>query len=204
MQLLRGVPEKMEYGEVVDESDQEKDVKKMLFSHSFAHEGSRSFRTENELAATRSRASSTYSLDLTIRIAMLYNYEPMEVVKKTASAVRKMMLQWTVTASSERWGQSSELVQVQNVSVVSKGKALLSGVSFDVMKGETVGLAGEGRRALMLAIAGLIKPYSGSVQLRGADTYSNRDEAKDLRMMYFVMVQSHMRSIHVYPYTPSH
>jgi len=179
MQLLRAIPEKMEYMDVVDESDQEKEVKKLLFSHSFAQEGSRSFRTENELAATRSMGSSTYSLDLTIRIEMLYNYEPMEVVKKTASAIRKLMLQWTVTASSERWGQLAELVQVQNVSVVSKGKALLSGVSLEVMKGEIMGLTGEGRRALILAIAGLTKPYSGSVLLGGADTYSQRDEVKD-------------------------
>ena len=50
----------MEYTEVVDESDQEKEFKKLLFSHSFAQEGSRSFRTENELAATRRFTSPTF------------------------------------------------------------------------------------------------------------------------------------------------
>lgn len=181
MQLLRTIPEKMEKLDIVDESDQEKDVRKFMFAHSFAQEGSRSFRTENELIATRGRGSSTYALDLTIRIAMLYNYEPMEVVRKAASAVRKLMLQWAAAPSSERWGQTEEVVRAEGVSVVSGGKAILRRINLNVNSGEIVGLVGEGRRALLLAIAGLTKLFEGSVLLRGMDTYSKREEAK--RMM---------------------
>jgi ABC-type Na+ transport system ATPase subunit NatA/ABC-type lipoprotein release transport system permease subunit len=178
-QLLHTIPEKMEFKEIVEDSDQEKEVKKLIFSHSFAQEGSRAFRTENELALTRSRGSSTYSIDLAIRIAMLYNYEPMEVIRKTASAVRRLMLQWAATPSSERWGQAPELVRIEDLGVASNGKLLIKGVSMDVMKGEILGLAGEGRRALILAIAGLCKPASGSVTFGGIDTFSRRDEVKD-------------------------
>ena len=177
-QLLRTIPEKMEFKEIVEDSDQEKEVKKLLFSHSFAQEGSRAFRTENELIVSRSRGLSTYSLDLAIRIAMIYNYEPMEVVKKTASAIRKLMLKWTATPSSERWGQQAELVQVENLSVDLHGKALLRRISFDVMRGEIMGVAGEGRRALILAIAGVCKPSGGSVLVHGIDTYSRRNDVE--------------------------
>ena len=45
---------------------------------------------------------------------MLYNYQPSEVVKKAASAVRKLMLQWAAAPSAERWGQSEELVKVED------------------------------------------------------------------------------------------
>jgi len=178
MQLLRTIPEKMEKLDLVDESDQEKDVKKFMFAHSFAQEGSRSFRTENELIATRGRGSSTYALDLTIRIAMLYNYEPMEVVRKAASAVRKLMLQWAAAPSSERWGQTEEVVRAEGVSVVLGGKAILRRINFNANRGEIVGIVGEGRRALLLAIAGLTKLFEGSVLFRGMDTYSKREEAR--------------------------
>jgi ABC-type multidrug transport system ATPase subunit/ABC-type lipoprotein release transport system permease subunit len=181
MQLLKAIPEKMEKMDLVDESDNEKAVRKLLFAHSFAQEGSRSFKTEDELVATRSRGSSTYALDLSIRIAMLYNYEPMEVVRKTASAVRKLMLQWAAAPSAERWGQSEELVKVEDISAASGGKALLRRISFNVKRGEIVGFAGEGRRALLLAMAGLLRPSEGSVQFKGIDTFSRRDEAR--RMM---------------------
>jgi len=180
MQLLRTIPEKMEKLDIVDESDQEKDVKKFMFAHSFAQEGSRSFRTESELIATRSRGSATYALDLTIRIAMLYNYEPMEVVRKAASAVRKLMLQWAAAPSSVRWGQTEEMVKAEGVSIVSEGKTILRRINFKADKGEIVGLVGEGRRALLLAIAGLTRLFEGTVILKGMDTYSRREEAKRL------------------------
>ena len=179
MQMMRTIPEKMEFKEIVEDSDQEKEVKKLIFSHSFAQEGSRAFRTENELALTRSRGSSTYSMDLVIKIAMLYNYEPMEVVKKTASAVRRLMLQWAAVPSSVRWGRTRELLRVENISLFTGGKPVLRGISMSALRGEIIGLVGEGRRALILAIAGLFKPTSGSVTLDGIDTYSRRSEIKD-------------------------
>jgi len=107
MQLLRTIPEKMVLEDLVDESDQEMDVRKLLFAYSFAQEGSRAFRTENELVMRRGLTSSTYSIDLMIRIDMIYNYNPMDVVWKTASVVRRLMLQWAAAPSSERWGQDN-------------------------------------------------------------------------------------------------
>jgi ABC-2 type transport system ATP-binding protein len=118
-------------------------------------------------------------MDLVIKIAMLYNYEPMEVVKKTASAVRRLMLQWAAVPSSVRWGRTRELLRVENISFFSGGKPVLRGISMSAMRGEIIGLVGEGRRALILAIAGLFKPTSGSVTLDGIDTYSRRSEIKD-------------------------
>lgn len=107
MQLLRTIPEKMVLEDLVDESDQEMDVRKLLFAYSFAQEGSRAFRTENELVMKRGLTSSIYSIDLMIRIDMIYNYNPMDVVWKTASVVRRLMLQWAAAPSSERWGQDN-------------------------------------------------------------------------------------------------
>ncbi|TLN04231.1 ATP-binding cassette domain-containing protein, partial [bacterium] len=179
MQLLRAIPEKMELRDIVDESDQGRDVRKLLFAYSFAQEGSRAFRTENELVASRDAGSSTYAVDLVIRIAMLYNYQPSEVVMKTAKAVRRLMLQWAATPSSERWGQTAELVRLEGLSVVSNGEEVLRDINMSIMRGEIVGLMGEGRRALILAMAGLCKPSSGSALLGGMDTYSRRDETKD-------------------------
>jgi ABC-type Na+ transport system ATPase subunit NatA/ABC-type antimicrobial peptide transport system permease subunit len=178
MQLLRTIPEKMEKIGRADEPGPEKDVKRFIFAHSFAQEGSRAFRTENELVATRSGGSSTYALDLSIRIAMLYNYEPMEVVRKSASAFRKIMLQWAAAPSSERWGQEEELIKVEDITVASGERAVLRGISINVMRGEIFGLVGEGRGALMLAIAGILRPTEGSVLLRGMDTFSRRDDVK--------------------------
>ncbi|MGQ9515202.1 MAG: ATP-binding cassette domain-containing protein, partial [Thermoproteota archaeon] len=101
------------------------------------------------------------------------------VVKKTASNVRKLMLQWTATPSYERWGQTAELVKVEDLSVISDGKAVLKDINIDVMRGEIMGLMGEGSRTLMLAIAGLCKPTSGSVTIGGIDSYSRREEVKE-------------------------
>jgi len=178
LQLLRSIPEKMEKISMVEKIDNGKEVRRLIFAHSFAIEGSRSFKTENELVATRPRGSLTYTLDLVIRIAMIYNFEPMQVVKRTAEAIRKLILQWVATPSTERWGQTNELIKVENLSVTSEGKEGLRGINLDIMKGEFLGLAGEGRRALLLAIAGLCKPSRGTVQLHGMDTYNRRDEVR--------------------------
>ncbi|MEM2960641.1 MAG: ATP-binding cassette domain-containing protein, partial [Candidatus Bathyarchaeia archaeon] len=167
-----------EFKEIVDESNHEKEVKKLLFTYSFAQEGSRAFMTENELILTRSRTSSVYSIDLAIKTAMLYNYGPLEVVKKTAATVRQIMLQWTATPYYERWGETAELVKIEDLSVISDGKYVLKGINMEVKRGEIMGLIGEGSRALILTIAGLYKPTSGSVTIGGIDSYSRREEVK--------------------------
>lgn len=94
------------------------------------------------------------------------------------------MLKWAAAPSAERWGQEEELVKVEDVSITSGEKTILRRISFNVNRGEIMGLAGEGRRALMLAIAGLLRPYEGSIQLKGIDTFSRRDEARKLMGIY--------------------
>jgi len=177
-QLPRRIQDEMVKTGMVDEIGGEKEMRKLLFTHGFSIEGSRAFKTENELVATRNKGSLIYDLDLAIRIASLYAYLPEEAVRTTASAVRKMMLQWAATPSSERWGQTEEMVRAEGVSVASRGKTILREANFSVNEGEIVGLVGEGRRALLLAIAGLRRPTEGSVQFRGIDTYSRREEVK--------------------------
>jgi len=164
--------------DMVDEIGGDKETKKLLFTHSFSIEGSRAFKTENELVATRTKGSLIYDLDLAIRIASLYAYEPEKAVRTTASAIRQMMLRWAATPSSERRGQAEEMVKVEGLSVASRGKTILRGINVSVNKGEILGLVGEGRRAMLLVIAGLWRPIEGSVQFRGIDTYSRRDEVK--------------------------
>jgi len=102
MQLLTAIPEKMELKKMVDESDEERDVIKLLFTYRFAREGERAFETDNELVMSRMKDSSPYSIDLVIRIGTIYNYNPLDVVWKTASAIRQLMLRWTTAPS--RWG----------------------------------------------------------------------------------------------------
>lgn len=102
MQLLTAIPEKMEMRKMVDESDEEREVIKLLFTYKYAIEGERAFETENDLVMSRRKESSLYSIDLAIRIGTIYNYNPLDVVWRTASAIRRLMLRWTTTPS--RWG----------------------------------------------------------------------------------------------------
>lgn len=177
-QLPRRIQDEMVKTGMVDEIGGEKETKKLLFTHSFSIEGSRAFKTENELVAMRNKGSLIYELDLAIRIASLYAYVPEKAVRTTASAIRQMMLQWAATPSSERWGQAEEMVKVEGFSVSSGGKTILKEVNVSVNEGEILGLVGEGRRALLLAISGLRRPTEGSVQLRGMDTYNRRGKVK--------------------------
>jgi len=177
-EMKDSISERMDKIDLVDEYNNERHVRKLIFRHVFSEPGSRAFRTENELVTTRPIGSSTYSVDLSIKIDMLYNYEPLKAVRKTAIAVRKLMLQWTTSSSLERWGRSDELIRVENLSVSSEGKLIIKGVHVQINRGEIFGLSGEGRRTLLLAIAGLCKPASGSAKLAGIDTYSGRDDVK--------------------------
>jgi len=177
-EMKDAISERMEKVDLVDEFDKEMHVRKLIFKHIFSEPGSRAFITENELVTTRPIGSSSYSVDLSIRIDMLYNYEPLKAVRKTAIAIRKLMLQWTTSSSLERWGRADEFIRVENLSVSSEGKLIIKGAYVHINRGEILGLTGEGRRTLLLAIAGLYKPAGGFVKLAGVDTYSRRDDVK--------------------------
>jgi ABC-type multidrug transport system ATPase subunit/ABC-type lipoprotein release transport system permease subunit len=178
MQLLQQASERMELNGIAYEYDERGDVKKLLFTYSWALEGSRAFQTEDELVVLRRRGYSTYEMNLVIRIVMVYNYEPMDAAKRTASVIRKLILQWTTTPSAERWGSTEELIMVEGLCVNSGSKAVLSGIDLIVKKGEILGVTGEGGLVLLLAIAGLCRPSKGTVYFLGADTYARRSEVK--------------------------
>lgn len=176
-QFFKNLPDRMELKGMAEEGDQERDVKRLLFTYDFGMD-TRAFKTENELVVTRPRGSSAYNTDLVTRIVELNNFDPAEVTRRTASAVRKMMLQWATTMSAERWGPTDELVRIDNLDIASGGKGILSGINLSIKKGEILGVVGEGGRALLLAIAGLCKPSGGTVQFLGMDTYERRNEVK--------------------------
>ncbi len=75
----------------------------------------------------------------------------------------------------------------------------LNGVSFDLTKGQTLGIVGEsgcGKSTLIRAIAGLNKPTQGSVKLNGADVdYDNRRDVLNLRKSIQMIFQDPVASL---------
>ena len=65
------------------------------------------------------------------------------------------------------------MLEVKNLSVkYPRGNAVLKNVTFNVKKGEIVGLMGDngsGKTTLLLSILGLKKPFSGRIMLNGRD-----------------------------------
>jgi len=63
-------------------------------------------------------------------------------------------------------------ISLQDVETPVSGERVLTGLSLDVNTGEfcvVVGPSGGGKSTLLKSIAGLVKPTSGTVQLRGMD-----------------------------------
>jgi simple sugar transport system ATP-binding protein len=66
-----------------------------------------------------------------------------------------------------------EVLQVRNLSLVSRGVTRLDDVSFSVHEGEMVGIAGvagNGQKELADVIAGLVTPTSGTISIQGTFT----------------------------------
>ena len=67
---------------------------------------------------------------------------------------------------------TSPLLAVRDVSVVFGGIIALNGVSFDMRRGQILGLIGPngaGKTTLMRVISGLIRPTSGTITMQGSD-----------------------------------
>lgn len=68
------------------------------------------------------------------------------------------------------------VIRVRNLRVGGREKA--AGASFDVAAGEVcalLGRPGSGKTAVLEAVAGLRRPMSGSVRVKGVDPYGGRD-----------------------------
>ncbi len=62
------------------------------------------------------------------------------------------------------------MISVRNLSVSFKGKKVIDDISFEVGRGETLALLGKngsGKSVVLKAIAGLIDPYDGSIEVDG-------------------------------------
>lgn len=74
-------------------------------------------------------------------------------------------------------------LQIEEVAWQARGRAVLSGVSFEVREGEVavvMGRNGAGKSTLLDIVAGLRRPTGGSVRLddRPADAWDSRDRAR--------------------------
>ncbi len=66
------------------------------------------------------------------------------------------------------------MISVNNLSLAYGKKAVLDNVSFDIKKGSGVALTGEngsGKSTLLAAIAGILRPQSGSIEVSGKTAY---------------------------------
>lgn len=76
-------------------------------------------------------------------------------------------------------------IEVYNLSVGYDKKTILDDISFSLKKGEVtvlLGLNGSGKTTLLKSIAGLIKPFKGSIIIKGKDisSLSAKEKAKNI------------------------
>jgi len=85
--------------------------------------------------------------------------------------------------SVERQGEGSLLLEVRDLRIAFSGKEAVRGISFELRRGETLGLVGEsgsGKSATSLAMMRLLPPsadVSGSIAVAGTDTLTLPEEA---------------------------
>lgn len=75
-----------------------------------------------------------------------------------------------IYASPVEWKDAMKLLEVQNLSVSYNGSRAIENVSLSLEDGEIVGLIGPnaaGKSTTLKAIAGLVKPVSGTILFRG-------------------------------------
>jgi simple sugar transport system ATP-binding protein len=91
----------------------------------------------------------------------------------TARQLAEMMVGRPVDVEIRRGQGSGEpAIEVSGLRLVDRGHAVLDGVDLTVRAGEVLGIAGvagNGQRELAEAVAGITKPTSGSVRIRGTE-----------------------------------
>jgi phospholipid/cholesterol/gamma-HCH transport system ATP-binding protein len=82
-------------------------------------------------------------------------------------------------------GENSAVIAVRNLRVSYGEREVLHGISFDVLRGETMvilGGSGSGKSTLMRTLVGLERPTSGEIWIRGVNiATARRREMDDLR-----------------------
>ncbi|MFW2589760.1 ABC transporter ATP-binding protein [Sagittula sp. SSi028] len=105
----------------------------------------------------------------------------------TLLSVRDLHVQFTITNSAPWPWQTPDVVRAVN------------GVSFDLARGRTLGIVGEsgcGKSTLIRAIAGLVRPSSGTVTLDGeAVDYTDRRAVMALRRQVQMIFQDPVASL---------
>ena len=88
-----------------------------------------------------------------------------------------------VMEDNDRRASSSEpMISIRDLRVAYSGREILHGISFDVMKGETLvilGGSGSGKSTLLRTLVGLEKPTSGEVWMAGKNFAQISDEERD-------------------------
>src|SRR5216117_4111100 len=79
-------------------------------------------------------------------------------------------------------GQEGAMISVRNLRVSYGEPEILHGVSFDVMRGETMvilGGSGSGKSTLLRTLVGLERPTSGEVWIQGVNTANISEREMD-------------------------
>jgi phospholipid/cholesterol/gamma-HCH transport system ATP-binding protein len=100
----------------------------------------------------------------------------------------------SASAASDRPAPSELAISVRNLRVNYGEREILHGVSFDVRSGETVvilGGSGSGKSTLLRSLAGLERPASGEIWIRGKNFSAIPERERDeLRMKMAMSFQS--------------
>jgi phospholipid/cholesterol/gamma-HCH transport system ATP-binding protein len=88
-----------------------------------------------------------------------------------------------VTQDHDRGAKSNEpMISIRDLRVAYSGREILHGITFDVMKGETLvilGGSGSGKSTLLRTLVGLEKPTSGEVWMAGKNFAQISDAERD-------------------------
>ena len=87
-----------------------------------------------------------------------------------------------IEENDRRASSSEPMISIRDLRVAYSGREILHGITFDVMKGETLvilGGSGSGKSTLLRTLVGLEKPTSGEVWMAGKNFAQISDEERD-------------------------